>query len=83
MANKRPKTVLYRRKRERKTNYSKRLKLLLAKKNRLVVRFTNQHIIAQFVQFTITGDKVLVGVNSSALKKSGWKNSCKNISAAY
>ena len=49
MANRKPKTVLYRRKREKKTNYAKRLTLLLSRKARLVVRFTNQRVIAQLV----------------------------------
>jgi len=83
MRSRRPKTVLYRRKRERKTNYAKRLKLLLARKNRLVVRFTNKFINAQLVKFTVTGDITLVGVNSLALKKLGWNGSCNNLPAAY
>jgi large subunit ribosomal protein L18 len=83
MSSRKPKTVLFRRKREKKTNYAKRLSLLLSRKNRLVVRFTNQRIIAQLVSFTTTGDKVLLGLDSFALKKEGWKHSCKNIPAAY
>lgn len=83
MSKNKPKTVLYRRKRELKTNYGKRLSLLLAKKARLVVRFTNQRIIAQLVSFDGQGDKVVLGVNSMALKKLGWNYSCKNYPAAY
>ncbi|MBU0470455.1 MAG: 50S ribosomal protein L18 [Nanoarchaeota archaeon] len=83
MATRKPKTVPYRRKREQKTVYSKRLKLLLPRKERLVVRLTNQKVIAQVVQFTTAGDKVLLGVDSSALKKLGWNYSLKNTSAVY
>ncbi len=83
MASKKPKTVLYRRKREAKTDYKKRLTLLLSKKSRVVVRFTNARIIAQVVNFTPTGDKVIAGVDSFALKKLGWNYSCKNFPAAY
>ena|SRR3989338_2782989 len=83
MASKKPRTVLYRRKREQKTSYSKRLKLLLSGKKRLVVRFTNSKVLAQIVEFTPQGDKVLVGVDSAGLKKYGWKYSCKNFPAAY
>ena len=51
MATKKPKTVAYRRKREGKTNYKKRLSLLLSQKNRVVVRFTQTQIIGQVVSF--------------------------------
>ncbi len=74
---------MYRRKRERKTNYAKRLKLLMSRKKRLVVRFSNKKILAQVVEFTPNGDKVLTAVDSSALKKLGWTYSGKNIPAAY
>ena len=83
MAKKKPKAVLYRRKKELKTNYLKRLKLLLCRKPRVVVRFTNRKIIAQIVEFTSTSDKVLMGVDSSHLKKQGWNYSLKNTPAAY
>tara|TARA_Y100000034_G_C6833285_1_gene376337 strand:- start:326 stop:904 length:579 start_codon:yes stop_codon:yes gene_type:complete len=83
MARNKPKPVLYRRKRENKTNYSKRLHLLLANKLRLVVRTTNNRVIGQIIEFTPQGDKVLVGVNSFTLKDLGWKYSCKNFPAAY
>jgi large subunit ribosomal protein L18 len=83
MATKRPRTVLYRRKREGRTNYNKRLKLLLAKKPRVVVRFTNKKIIAQIVEFHDKGDKVLVAIDSSALKKQGWNYSLRNLPASY
>ncbi len=78
-----PKTVLYRRKREAKTNYAKRLKLLFSQKPRVVVRFTNTKIIAQVVSFTQKGDVVTAAVDSSSLSKMGWKSSLKNFPAAY
>ena len=65
MVSRKPRTVPYRRKRENKTNYLKRLKLLISRKGRLVVRFTNKRVLAQLVEFTSKGDKVLVGVDSS------------------
>ena len=83
MATRKPKAVLYRRKREGKTNYKKRLKILLSRKARVVIRLTNQKVIAQVVQFHPEGDKVLVGVDSSALRGLGWKYSLKNLPAAY
>lgn len=76
-------TVKYRRKREGRTNYPKRLNLLKSKKNRLIIRKTNTKIILQIAQYHPDGDKVLLTVNSSELRKKGWKHSCKNIPAAY
>ena len=83
MASKKPRTVLYRRKRELKTNYNKRLKLLTSRKPRVVVRFTNQKIVSQIVEFLPQGDFVKVAVSSEMLKKHGWKASGKNVPAAY
>ena len=50
--------VPFRRKREGKTDYRRRLKLLLSGKPRLVVRKTSNHAIAQLVEYTLQGDKV-------------------------
>ena len=83
MATKKPKTVLYRRKREGKTNYAKRLKLLISGKPRLVGRVTNTRVIGQVVEFTGTGDKILAGADSYSLKKLGWKTGLKNVPASY
>jgi large subunit ribosomal protein L18 len=83
MANKKPKTILYRRKRELKTNYNKRLRLLTSMKARVVVRFTNQKVIGQVVEFSPKGDLVKVGVSSDGIKKLGWVGSTANSPAAY
>lgn len=83
MPRKKPKTLPYRRKRQGKTNYKKRLHLLLAKKPRLAIRLTNQKIITQIIDFNTTGDVVLVGLDSSALKKYNWNFSFKSLPAAY
>ena len=83
MATKKPKTVLYRRKREGKTNYPKRLKLLMSGKLRLVVRVTNNKVIGQVVEFAGSGDKIIVGADSYSLKKLGWNSGLKNIPASY
>ena len=83
MTSLKPVTVLYRRKRQGQTQYKKRLALLLSRQPRLVVRVTNQKIIAQVVEFNSTADKVILGVDSFALRKLGWHYSCKNLPAAY
>jgi len=61
-------TVPYRRKREGKTNYKKRLEYLKSKQLRLVIRKTNKHMILQIVQYHPDGDKVLLGVSSKKLE---------------
>lgn len=76
-------TVPYRRKREGKTNYKKRLEYLKSKRVRLVIRRTNKHVVMQLVSYDPDGDHVLVGVTSRQLEKHGWKHSGKNISACY
>ncbi len=76
-------TVKYRRRREGKTDYKKRLKLLLSKKPRLVVRRTNKYITAQIIEYDPKGDKVIVAAHSKELENYGWKLSKKNIPAAY
>ena len=73
----------FRRRREGKTNYKKRLKLLLSKRPRLVVRKSLKYIRAQIVEFDKKGDKTLVSAFSKELKKLGWKYACDNLPAAY
>lgn len=76
-------TVRYRRRREGKTNYKKRLELLKGKKDRLIIRKTNTQIILQIAKYNPDGDKVILTVRSGQLKKKGWNYSTKNIPAAY
>jgi len=76
--------VKFRRRREGKTNYYKRYKMLLSKKPRLVVRKTNNHIIVQVVIAKPEGDHTVAAAHSKELvKKFGWKASTHNTSAAY
>ncbi|MFH0870813.1 MAG: 50S ribosomal protein L18 [archaeon] len=76
-------TVQYRRKREGRTNYKKRLIYLKSKTPRLVVRRTNKQLLLQIVEYLPDGDKIICGVNSSSLKKLGWQYSCNNMPACY
>tara|TARA_Y100000310_G_C20600576_1_gene772797 strand:- start:265 stop:759 length:495 start_codon:yes stop_codon:yes gene_type:complete len=76
-------TVPQRRKREGKTNYRKRMKLLGSRKPRLVVRRYSQKILLQVVEFSPVGDKVVCAYNSNSLKKLGWQGHTGNIPAAY
>ncbi len=73
-----------RRRREGKTNYYKRYKMVRSKKARLVVRKTNKYIIVQLVYPTPVGDYTLVAAHSRELVKYfGWKGGTKNTPAAY
>jgi len=77
------KVFRYRRKAEGKTDYRRRLKLLISGVPRLVIRRTNKHMIAQLVEYNADGDHVIVTANSSELKKLGWKHATGNLPAAY
>jgi len=72
------------RRREGKTNYYKRYKILKSgQKIRAVIRKTNQYIIVQIIEFAPQGDRTLVGVHSKTLFKLGWKGDPNNTPAAY
>jgi len=73
----------FKRKISGKTNYRKRLKLLLANKPRLVVRKSLKSILAQVVEYGEKGDKILVSAHSSELKKYGYDGNKGNIPSAY
>ena len=75
--------VQFRRRREGKTNYNKRYKLVDLDKTRMVVRITSNHTIAQLVKIGENGDETLVSASSIQLKEFGWLGNGKNTSAAY
>ena len=76
-------TMPFKRRRLGKTDYNKRLRLLLSKKQRLVIRKSLNCIRVQIVIFDKTGDKTLVASSSKELKKMGWKFATDNTPAAY
>jgi len=80
----------YRRRREGKTDYYARKRLVTQAKNkynspkyRLVVRFTNTDVICQIVYAKIQGDFVLTAAYSHELSRYGIKGGLTNWSAAY
>lgn len=75
--------VSKRRKREGKTNYKKRLTLLLSHKPRLVVRKTHNSIILQVVEYQADGDTILSSAHSKELKAFGYTGHRGNASAGY
>ncbi len=73
----------YRRRREGKTNYHKRLKLLQSGVPRLVIRRSNTGMTCQFVAYEPAGDKILAAANAADVKKSGLAASPKSIPGSY
>ncbi|MEN6329457.1 MAG: 50S ribosomal protein L18 [Methanobacteriaceae archaeon] len=75
--------VAFRRRREGKTNYGARLKLISLDHYRLVVRSSSQHTLVQIIKVHPDGDQTLVAAHSQEIKGLGWLGSGKNTSAAY
>jgi large subunit ribosomal protein L5e len=82
--------VKNRRRREGKTDYRARRKMVRQDKNkynnrkyRLVVRFTNRKVICQILYATIRGDMVVEQATSMELEKFGVPVGLKNYAAAY
>jgi large subunit ribosomal protein L18 len=75
--------VGFRRRREGKTNYKKRLELVKSGQHRLVVRLSSRHVLVQVICFGREGDKIAAQGNSKELEKFGWTAGKKNLPAAY
>jgi large subunit ribosomal protein L18 len=74
--------VPFRRRREKATDYRKRLALVKSGKPRMVVRRSNRHVLVQLVEFAPSGDRVAVTVSSRGLKKFKWAPR-RNLPTAY
>ncbi|WP_226480239.1 50S ribosomal protein L18 [Natrinema amylolyticum] len=75
--------VPMRRRREVRTDYHQRLRLLKSGKPRLVARKSNKHTTAQLITPGPQGDETLASAHSSDLAEYGWDAPTSNISAAY
>jgi len=82
--------VKYRRRREGKTDYQARRRLITQDKNkynspkyRFVVRFTNTDVVTQIVYAKIGGDVVMTAAYSHELKKYGIPCGLTNYAASY
>ncbi len=79
--------TLKRRRKESKTDYGNRLKLLKGERPRIVFRKTNKYVIGQYVVSDETKDRVEIGVNSKQLLNYGWpeefSGSLKSLPASY
>ncbi len=74
--------VHFKRRREGKTDYAKRLALLKSHQPRLVVRKTNRGFIVQVVNYLEKGDETIAHVTSRALYKYDWTPK-RNTPTAY
>lgn len=79
--------TLKRRRRESKTDYNIRIKLLKGGVPRIIFRKSNRYTIAQYVISNEARDSVVTGITSRILLKYGWpedmKGSLKSIPASY
>ena len=72
-----------RRRREARTDYHQRLRLLKSGKPRLVARKSNSHVRAQLVVTSPLGDETLASASSEDLEEYGWEAPTGNMPAAY
>lgn len=75
--------VPMRRRRERKTDYDKRLELLKSGKARAVVRLSNNHTRVHISSFNREGDINEAQTVSKELEDLGWEHHTGNLPAAY
>ncbi len=75
--------VLFRRRREGKTDYYVRMKLLRSGKPRLVIRKTLNNIVVQVTNAKPEGDHVIASAFSKELRKQGWLGGSGNTPSAY
>ena len=72
-----------RRRREVRTDYHQRLRLLKSGKPRLVARKSNKHVTAQLVATGPDGDETIASAHSSDLAEYDWEAPTGNLPAAY
>jgi len=75
--------VPMRRRREGRTNYHQRLRLLKSGEARLVARTSNAHVRAQLVTLGTDGDETEASAHSNDLAEYGWEAPTGNLPAAY
>ena len=76
-------TVPMRRRREARTDYHQRLRLLKSGKPRLVARKSNENVRAQLVTTGPQGDNTVASAHSQDLAEYGWEAPTGNMPAAY
>jgi large subunit ribosomal protein L18 len=72
-----------RRRREDRTDYHQRLRLLKSGKPRLVARVSNRHVRAQLITPGPDGDETHAAASSEDLAEYGWEAPTGNLPSAY
>ena len=76
--------VRFGRKREAKTNYYLRRKLLESPDPRLIIRISNKHVITQVITAHLKGDRTITTATTTQLVRDyDWKAGTRNLPAAY
>lgn len=75
--------VPFRRRRESKTDYHARRRMVSSGRPRLVVRKTSTRIIVQIMEALPEGDRCIAVADSRQLSQFGWQAGAKNLPAAY
>ncbi|MCX8181567.1 MAG: 50S ribosomal protein L18 [Candidatus Methanomethyliaceae archaeon] len=75
--------VAFRRRREGRTDYNLRRRLISSRKPRLVIRKSLKHLYLQLVDARVDGDIVLASATTIELEEYGWKGGTSNLPAAY
>ncbi len=75
--------VSFRRRREGRTDYRRRLALLKSHKTRAVVRKTLGNTLVQIIHGPAAGDRIVASAFAKELGEFGWSGSTGNVPAAY
>ncbi|MDD4307233.1 MAG: 50S ribosomal protein L18 [Thermoplasmata archaeon] len=75
--------VQFRRRRQGRTDYRMRKRLVSSGLPRAVVRCTSKNITVQFIDFKPQGDIVLAAATTKELGKLGWNHATGNLPSAY
>lgn len=75
--------VPFRRRKEQKTDYDQRLKLLKSGKPRAVVRLSNNHTRVHIAEYKKDGDENQAQTLSNELEEYGWEGHTGNLPSAY
>ena len=74
---------ILRRLREKKTNYRKRSRMLMGRRDFVTVQITNENTQVQIHKPEMAGDLVVASAHSRYLPTKGWKGSRKSVPASY
>ena len=72
MAHGKSQRLRFKRRRNGKTDYRRRLRMLRGGTPRAIVRVSNTKVVCQLAQFDPEGDKIVASVSGSNLATYGW-----------